>query len=79
MLTSPIFFKEEEWIPVDQFMSKTGIIQGKGFDTETENGNEMHIIEGAQLVEKKLCQYWMLPTLNHIMSKTLTIFQTVSC
>lgn len=41
VLTSPIFFKKEDWIAVDQFMSKTGIVQGKGFDTETQTGNEL--------------------------------------
>ncbi|HEY1045623.1 MAG TPA: HNH endonuclease [Daejeonella sp.] len=40
VLTNPIFFETQDWIPVDQFMSRTGIVQGKGFDTAV-TGSEL--------------------------------------
>ena len=52
VLTNPVFFKPEDWIPVEQYMSKTGIVQRKGFDTETSIGNELW-----KKVENKLQKY----------------------
>lgn len=41
VLTSPIFFNPEDWIPVEQYMGKTGIVQGKGFDSNEYVGKEL--------------------------------------
>lgn len=37
-LTNPVFFKREDWIPQPKDWAPSGIVQGKGYDTETEIG-----------------------------------------
>jgi putative restriction endonuclease len=41
VLTNPIFFKKEDWIDVTRYWSKSGIVQGKSFETETPDGSEL--------------------------------------
>lgn len=41
VLTNPLFFRKEDWIDVTSYWSKTGIVQGKSFETETSQGNEL--------------------------------------
>ncbi|MBA4140043.1 MAG: HNH endonuclease [Segetibacter sp.] len=41
VLTEPIFFRKEDWIDVAPYWSKSGIVQGKSFETGTILGNEL--------------------------------------
>jgi putative restriction endonuclease len=41
VLNKPIFFKREDWIDVTQYWSKSGIVQGKSFETKTTVGYEL--------------------------------------
>lgn len=41
VLTNPIFFKKEDWIDVSAYWSKSGIVQGKSFETGNGVGNEL--------------------------------------
>ncbi len=52
VLTNPIFFKQEDWIDVTQYWSKSGIVQGKSFDTQSITGNELW-----QKIDNKLQRY----------------------
>jgi len=52
VLTNPIFFKREDWIDASKYWSKTGIVQGKSFDTETIMGSELW-----QKIDKVLQKY----------------------
>ncbi len=52
VLTNPIFFKKEDWIDASKYWSKSGIVQGKSFDTETIMGSELW-----QKIDKVLQKY----------------------
>lgn len=54
VLTNPIFFNREDWIPIPQDWSKS-IVQGKSYSTETEIGNELWI-KVERLLQKYLYQ-----------------------
>jgi len=41
ILTNPIFFRREDWIDVNPFMTNIGIVQGKSFDTQDSLGNKL--------------------------------------
>ncbi len=38
VLTNPVFFKKEDWIPINW---GSGIVQGKGYSTEVQDGREL--------------------------------------
>ncbi len=52
ILTNPVFFKKEDWIPAPQDWSKP-IVQGKSYSTETTIGNELWL-KVEQLLQKYL-------------------------
>ena len=50
VLTSPIFFKEKDWIPVHDYMARMGPVQGKGFSTTEPVGRKLW-----QQIQQVLC------------------------
>jgi len=41
ILTNPIFFHKDDWINVEEYMSREKIMRGKRFDTDDALGNEL--------------------------------------
>jgi putative restriction endonuclease len=70
VLTNPIFFRKEDWIDVTPYWSKSGIVQGKSFETETD--------EGKQLWEKinRVLHRYIEPSLSRTVEEQLMLDDT---
>ncbi|HMK27386.1 MAG TPA: HNH endonuclease [Chitinophagaceae bacterium] len=51
VLSNAIFFREEDWINVDKYYSRTGIVQGKPYSLQSDQGN--HLWKEIDMVLKK--------------------------
>ncbi len=52
VLTSPIFFEKEDWLDVEPYWSKSGIVQGKSFSDTTMEGRRLWL-----QVEQRITKY----------------------